>query len=246
MAQIQHDGSKSEKVCLARALRQRPALAAAVVLVVLACLASVLLGGVAATGEQVFIDRAETTDIAQEDEADDAAPTGDSEGDRATSPEAAEAPAQDTIVVDVTGAVATPSVVTLPAGSRVEDALRAAGGVTEDAELAALNRAAPLTDGQKVHVPRVGEAVTSSGGAASPGEVTSSGASPAGASSGLVNINSADATALDALPGVGPATAQAIIEDREANGPFASIEDIMRVSGIGEKKFANLKDLICV
>ena len=91
-------------------------------------------------------------------------------------------------------------------------------------------------------MPRVGEASAAEGSGSSFGQDVSA----ASDGSGLVNINTADASALDALPGVGPATAEAIIKDREENGPFASIEDIMRVSGIGEKKFENLKDAICV
>ena len=91
-----------------------------------------------------------------------------------------------------------------------------------------------LADGEKVYVPLEGEAVTSSQEGSLEG-----GAAP-------VNLNTATAEELDGLPGIGEATAQAIIEDREANGPFLSPEDLMRVSGIGEKKFERLEGLVCV
>ncbi len=145
-------------------------------------------------------------------------------------------------MVDVSGAVVAPAVVSLAAGARVQDAIDAAGGLTADADLTAINRAAPLVDGQKVQVPRIGEAAQLETGVdASAGTAAASEAGTA-----LVNINTADEAALDELPGIGPATAQAIIEDREANGPFTVAEDLMRVSGIGEKKFEQLQDLICV
>lgn len=138
------------------------------------------------------------------------------------------------IVVDVSGAVEKPTVVELPEGARVYEAIEAAGGVADDADLSALNRAAILSDGEKVYVPTSQE---TSG--------TGSEGSEAVQGSTLVNINLAGIDELDTLPGIGPATAQAIVEDREANGRFASTEDLMRVSGIGEKKFEKLASLIC-
>lgn len=147
------------------------------------------------------------------------------------------------IVVHVDGAVASPGVYELAIASpRVRDAVDAAGGLAQGADTSSVNLALPLGDGQKVHVPFEGEAAgaeadTNGGDAA--GSVSSSMPS-------LVNINSATAEELDSLPGVGPSTAAAIVEDRDANGPFSSVEDLMRVSGIGEKKFAKLRDHICV
>lgn len=154
-----------------------------------------------------------------------------------------------TVVVDVAGAVAAPAVVELPQDARVQDAIEAAGGLAPDADASGVNRAARLIDGQQVYIPRVGEAVSGAATAPATGSAADTGASGAGAAagaSGLVNINTADATALDALPGVGPSTAQAIIDEREANGAFTSPEDLMRVTGIGEKKFEKLRGSICV
>lgn len=153
-----------------------------------------------------------------------------------------EEPAPDPVVVHVDGAVASPGVYELELEApRVNDAIRAAGGLLEEADTTALNLADLLIDGQKVHVPMAGEGVD---------EVTSDATSASGAagaaSSGTVNINTAGVEELDGLPGIGPSTAQAIVEDRQANGPFASVEDLMRVSGIGEKKFAKLEGKICV
>lgn len=138
------------------------------------------------------------------------------------------------VVVDVSGAVMDPTVVTLPEGSRVYEAIEAAGGLADDADLSALNRASVLEDGEKVYVP----AVSQDSGRGS-GEASSS------QESTLVNINLAGVDELDTLPGIGPATAQAIVDDRTENGRFASTEDLMRVSGIGEKKFEKLAPLIC-
>ncbi len=142
-------------------------------------------------------------------------------------------------VVHVDGAVAEPGVYELSGSDvRVTDAVEAAGGLLEDADTTGINLASPLVDGSKVHVPWHQEA---------PEEVvsgTSSGLSQA--VPGLVNINMATEAELCALPGVGEATASAIVRDRETNGPFASPEDVMRVSGIGEKKFERMKDMICV
>ncbi|OUO35502.1 ComEA family DNA-binding protein [Olsenella sp. An290] len=141
------------------------------------------------------------------------------------------------LVVHVDGAVAAPGVYELPAGSRANDAVLAAGGVVEGADTSSINLAAPLADGEKVHVPLAGEA--------SPAPSAGAGAAPEQAS-GPVNLNTAGVEELDALPGVGEATARAIIEDRERNGPFSSPEDLMRVSGIGEKKFEKLEAMVCV
>lgn len=147
------------------------------------------------------------------------------------------------VFVHIDGAVVAPGVYELTgAHLRVNDAVMAAGGLAGDADTSALNLAAVLSDGEKIHVPRQGEAVAA--GQASSG--AASGPDAGASSPGVININTATAEELDSLPGIGPSTAAAIVEDRERNGPFASPEDLMRVSGIGEGKFSKLKDQIRV
>ena len=158
--------------------------------------------------------------------------------DGAPEPAAVETPM---LVVHVDGAVASPGVYEVSGESpRVQDAVEAAGGLLEDADTTGVNLAAPLVDGSKIHIPLAGESAAGEGasGAGSGGSTS--------ASAGLVNINMATEAELCALPGVGEATALAIVRDREANGPFAAPEDIMRVSGIGQKKFERMRDMICV
>ncbi|MDN5688121.1 MAG: ComEA family DNA-binding protein [Brachybacterium sp.] len=155
---------------------------------------------------------------------------------------AAESSSPAELVVHVSGAVASPGVVRLPAGSRVDDALRAAGGPDEDAELSAVNLARPVDDGEQIYVPRPGEEPPASArhpGGTGSAESAAGGASGSGAGDGAgdsgapIDLNSADATELEALPGVGPAIAQRIVEHREKNGPFASVDALLEVSGIG-------------
>ncbi|WP_281653886.1 helix-hairpin-helix domain-containing protein [Eggerthella sinensis] len=156
--------------------------------------------------------------------------------------EAEAAPAR--IAVHVGGAVAEPGVRELDEGARVRDAVDAAGGFAEGAARDALNLARVLVDGEQIVVPTLDEvAAAASGGAGESGTATLQGATTAG---GKVNLNRATAAELDALPGVGPSTAEKIVADREANGPFGTVEDLKRVSGIGDKKFADLADLVCV
>ena len=149
-------------------------------------------------------------------------------------PEAVEVKTQ--VYVYVTGAVANPGVYSLDEGLRVCDAVEAAGGLTEDADASTVNLARVLSDGEHIALPTKAEVETA----------LAQGSAGGAAASSLANINTADASALETLSGVGSATAQAIISDREQNGPFSTIEDLMRVDGIGEKKFAKLKDSICV
>lgn len=151
------------------------------------------------------------------------------------------------ILVHVAGAVVGPGVHVLPASARVADAVAAAGGATPDADLDGLNLAAPLADGQRVYVPTVGEVDPASLPAGAPTVGAAGGGTPASAApAGPVDINMASAADLDALPGVGPATAAAIIDDRTRNGPFASVDDLDRVSGIGPAKLDALRDLVTV
>ena len=146
--------------------------------------------------------------------------------------------AEKTIFVHVEGAVATPGLLELSEGSRVYDAIQAAGGFAEDARHDAVNLARVLTDGEQIIVPS-----TQSDGGSDAAPAT---AASAGTAAGKVNINTADVATLDTLPGIGASTAAKIVADREANGPFKTIEDLKRVSGIGDKKFSQLEGCITV
>jgi competence protein ComEA len=163
--------------------------------------------------------------------------------------------------VYVLGAVVTEGVYELPPGSIVRDALAAAGGTTEGADVAQLNLAQPLSDGDRVEVPETPPTrtpapptVTVGPGTPSPSPAPSETETPlpsrGGAgipvAGGKVNINTATAAELETLPRIGPAMAQRIIEYRTANGPFPSIEAIQNVKGIGPATFEQLKDLITV
>ncbi|MBX9034741.1 ComEA family DNA-binding protein [Gordonibacter massiliensis (ex Traore et al. 2017)] len=135
--------------------------------------------------------------------------------------------------VHVGGAVSAPGVYDLAEGARVLDAIEAAGGFADGAARDALNLARAVSDGEQVVVPSEADAAAAAQGSSA-------------AVGGKININTASAAELDALPGVGASTAEKIVADREANGPFKTAEDLKRVSGIGDKKFAALADAICV
>ncbi|MBX3002262.1 MAG: ComEA family DNA-binding protein [Caldilineaceae bacterium] len=145
------------------------------------------------------------------------------------------------IVVFVSGAVAMPGLYALPSDARLGDALRAAGGMLADA-VTSINQAERLWDGAQVHVPAVTEAPASlqpsAGVSGAPPAVSS--ASPSTASGGKININTASADQLTSLPGIGPARAAAIVAGR----PYATVDDLERVSGIGPKTIEQLRDLI--
>jgi competence protein ComEA len=140
-------------------------------------------------------------------------------------------PAVLTLVVYVSGWVATPGVVEVAEGSIVADAVAAAGGALDGAALEALNLASPVLDGDHIQIPGPGEAFA--GASAEQGD-------------GLVSVNRADASTLEGLPGVGPVLAERIVAHREANGPYQEVEDLLDVSGIGEAKLATIRDLIVV
>lgn len=147
---------------------------------------------------------------------------------------------QPGIVVDLRGEVANPGVYELQAGSRLDDAVVAAGGLTADADLTQLNLAARLQDGSIVTVPGL---IT-----LAPPVAGDDGEPGAGASGnergGQVNLNTANAAELDTLPGVGEVTAGRIIDYREANGPFRSVDDLVHVQGISTKTINGLRDLV--
>jgi competence protein ComEA len=156
--------------------------------------------------------------------------------------------------VHVTGAVSKPGVYQLPADARIIDAVNKAAPM-EEADLDSLKLAARIVDGQDIYVPQKqvqgsSSAVGNQPGAVYPRSSTSASSPAAGinsaAVSGLVNINTADLGQLDTLPGIGSSLAQRIIQYRDSNGPFKDIEDLKNVSGIGDKNFENLKDMITV
>lgn len=155
------------------------------------------------------------------------------------------APAQ--VCVYVTGHVVHPGVVYLDEGSRVADAIEACGGMTDDASAESLNLARIVVDGERIQVQSVAEMETASQTVASSGSSAPVASGPSSqVASGKVNINTADSSQLQTLSGVGESKAKKIIDYREANGPFKSIEDLANVSGIGEKTVENLREYICI
>jgi competence protein ComEA len=158
------------------------------------------------------------------------------------------------VVVDVAGAVARSGVVRLASGSRVQDAVDAAGGLVEGADTGRVNLARMLVDGEQVYVPRVGEEppqVLGPGvaGASGAGAGTAAGGGAgagAGAEAGVVDLNTADQATLETLPGIGPALAGRIIAWRTEHGRFTSPEDLLDVSGIGDARFADLEPRVRV
>lgn len=148
-----------------------------------------------------------------------------------TIPAAEVSPQAAKLVVHVAGEVMTPGVYELEAGSRVRDAIAAAGGQRDGADLDALNLAATISDGEKVLVPRKGEPLAEA--APTPGV-------------SKVALNTATAAQLESLPGVGPVLAQRIIEFRQRKGKFTSVRQLLEVTGIGDKKYAALKDHVTI
>ncbi len=239
-------------------------------LLVLAVVAVLVLGGrwlwtqreaVATPADQVGVGRAGP--VTAGDGAGEEVVAG---GEEATSPEGASAVGLDagpegssagaaatrtgppTLVVHVTGAVADPGVVEVPAGSRVVDALRAAGGATQDADESTLNLARLLVDGERVWLGRPGETPPVAAGPA-PGAGVPDGAAGqggAGAPAAPLDLNAATQADLEELPGIGPVTAGHILAWREEHGRFSSVDELLEVSGIGERTLAQLEPLVTV
>lgn len=144
------------------------------------------------------------------------------------------------LLIHVAGAVVRPGVYELPVGARVADAVQLAGGAQADADLDRLNLAAKVADGQRVRVSLRGEPLGDAGAMAS-GEGAAD-----GSDGGLVNLNTANLTQLETLPGVGPATAAKIVTYRQERGGFKSVRDLLNIRGIGEARFAELRDRVTV
>ena len=147
------------------------------------------------------------------------------------------APTEKPVVVYITGAVPRPGVYALPKDARIQDAISAAGGFLAEADKSQINLAAVLEDGEKLEVPYI-EGASPVIGTPVPEVETST--------SEVININTASIAELDTLPGIGPTTAQKIIDYREQNGPFLNTEDIINVPGIGPGTYERIKDLITV
>lgn len=232
----QHERVKRMDRWAGKLLERKAVVVAMLVVIAMASgLAMATLGG---ESDGVTFERdatsVERADTGSEDASDDGDPSSDSK----------RASAASEVYVDVGGAVVTPGVYRLREGARVAQAIDAAGGLTPEADVAGLNRASKVTDGQKIHVPTVGEQQASIAEAGVDGGTSAS--SGVSGVTGLVNINTASAAELQTLSGIGPSMAQSIIDERTKNGAFASVDDLMRVSGIGEKKLAKIKDCICV
>ncbi len=202
---------------------------------VLFFLGCILCGCGAGRGSTVLVGKsAVETEASGDLQTDGAKDAAEETADRvqAESAEAETAPEEELFRVYVCGAVQNPGVVSLPVGSRAEDALNAAGGFAPGADETCVNLADWVTDGQKLYFPEIGEASSEVSGSSS--------------SDGLVNINTADVSLLCSLPGIGEARAQDIIAYREANGGFEAPEDIMKVSGIKTSVYSKISDKIKV
>ena len=144
---------------------------------------------------------------------------------------------EGTVFVDVSGCVKKPGVYEVSAASRIFEVIELAGGVTPDADTSYINQAEPVTDGLKINVPDKNSTSITPGATQSASQ---------GNSKGKININTADSTQLQDIPGVGPATAEKIISYRDSNGYFTSVDQIKNVSGIGDKTFEKMKDMITI
>lgn len=167
-------------------------------------------------------------------------PGGTGAGVSSTDPAATDTAVGAIILVHVLGAVARPGLFELPDGARIIDVVAAAGGLSETADPAGVNLARIVSDGEQLYIPQLGEAQPG----APPG--TAASGAEGGVTGGKVNLNTASAVELETLPRIGPAMSQRIIDYREANGRFSSIDDLRNVTGIGDKTFDGMKDLITI
>jgi len=165
-------------------------------------------------------------------------PLIDADADLLSTPHSTDTPSvPSTVIVYISGAVSAPDVYELPIDARVKDLVLAAGGLSADADLEQVNLAERLKDSAHVHVPRRGESAAAEPAAATTGDA---------AQNGLLNLNTASASDLDGLPGIGQSFADRIIEYRTTNGPFASVADLQKVKGIGAALFAKIAPLVSI
>lgn len=152
------------------------------------------------------------------------------------------------ILVHVSGCVKEEKIVSLPDGSRVNDAIEAAGGLTKEADLSNINLAYILEDGEKIYIPKKGEEIpeNNSSSMLSPSTSVTSSSSSSTKNTSKVNINKATEAELETIPGIGPSTALKIINYRNENGKFKSIEDVKKISGIGDAKYEKMKNYITI
>jgi len=215
-----------------RGARMRIGVGAAVVLLIAALATAVVLSAVGGQATHQVITPGGT-------DRSGASSNGAASSDPASSDPASSDPASSTgaiILVHVLGAVRRPGLFELGAGARVIDAVAAAGGLTEAADPAGANLARRLSDGEQLYLPQLGEVP--------PVAPQASGQGSGVASGQKVNLNTATVAELETLPRIGPMMAQRIIDFREANGHFATVDDLRSVTGIGDKTFDGLKDLI--
>ncbi len=190
----------------------------------------VALGAAAWFGRPATVSGALIDDVSVTAPADDTVPVG------GVAVVGSGAPTRSVLTVHVSGAVAAPGLVSLAPGSRVADALAAAGGALATGEVGRLNLAASVADGEHIVVPSVTD----------PSPVVPAASDPQDAGSGPVHLNTATPEELETLPGVGPVLAGRIIDHRERDGPFTVPEDLLDVSGIGEARLESLRDLVAV
>jgi len=222
--------------------RLRIGVGAAMVLLLAALGVTVAVTAIGQVGHSVEVaaNPAVTTDAA-------ASPAGD-QGGATGSPAPAGATPAPGVFVHVLGAVARPGLFEVHQGARVVDVVAAAGGLLPTADEAGLNLARLVTDGEQLYVPAQGETGPGppAGAQAGSGQANGAAAGGTGAAAPKVNLNTATLAELDTLPRIGPAMAQRILDYRDAEGRFASVDDLRNVTGIGDKTFAALQDLITV
>ncbi|GLK17568.1 hypothetical protein GCM10017602_20500 [Herbiconiux flava] len=218
---------------------------AAVVLVVAALVASVLVTALTPVGATTVVPDARAAGSSSPSPAPPLPGAGPSSTASSSSLSEPVPPAAPALLVHVLGAVASPGVYELGAGSRVVDGVAAAGGFAPSADSASVNLARPLVDGEQLRVLAVGEAPAPPL-PGTPAGASSGSAAPSGGASApsLVNLNSATEIDLDTLPRIGPAMATRIVAYRDANGPFASIDDLLQIPGIGDKTLESLRPLL--